>query len=140
MRVDPLISIPEHRSVQPGGWGHGPNPPFFRSQQGSGWGYVNIELPGGVAMPRAKHPEPYQIGVGLSRQGWRVGDDWDLIGRKVVSRLYDRASGNFKAVGWIVEITYRQVVPNTDPLGQELRTVQVPLLDGFMPNYVQTSL
>jgi len=91
-------------------------------------------------MPRAKHPEPYQISVGLNRQGWRPGEAWDVRGKRVVSRIYDRSSGNFKAVGWIVEITYRAVEEGRDPMGRFLSTIQVPLLDEFMPNYVQTSL
>ena len=91
-------------------------------------------------MVRAKHPKPYQIGVGLTRQGWRRPDEWDVIGRKVVSRLYDRSSGNFKAVGWIVEIMYREVSPVMDSQGLPLQTQVVPLLDVFIPNYVQTSL
>jgi hypothetical protein len=91
-------------------------------------------------MARAKHPKPYQIAVGLSRQGWSATADWDVIGKRVVSRLYDRSSGNFKAVGWIVEVTYRKVDDWGNDMGLGLRTARVPLMDEFIPNYVQSSL
>ena len=93
-----------------------------------------------MCMGRAKHPEAYQLSVGLNRQGWRPGDAWDVKFKRVVSRIYDRSTGNFKAVGWIVEIGYYEVDPQSPRLVIPLQRIQVPLLDEFMPNYVQTTL
>jgi len=91
-------------------------------------------------MPRAKHPKPYQIAVGLSRQGWRLPEGAKSIGHYTLARLYDRTTGNFKGVGWWVKVTYR--FPNQDGVfaGQPVEYAEVPLMDRFIPNYVQSTL
>ena len=91
-------------------------------------------------MPRAKHPKPYQITVGLARQGWRQQEDRTTKGREVVARLYDRRSGNFQPVGWLVKISYKAFSDQPGKVGYYYGSDVVPLLDEFIPNYVQSTL
>lgn len=86
---------------------------------------------------RAKHPKPYQIVVGLSRQGWKEKPGKSSIGYDVVSRMYDRRTGNFKAIGWLIRVSYIEFDEERNSVDGE---IVVPLLDEFMPNYVQTTL
>lgn len=90
-------------------------------------------------MPRAKHPKPYQLNVGLTRQGWRRPTGTERIGTRVVARLYDRQSGNFKAVGWLVLVEWA-TPDSTYPTGFRPDSQTVPLMDEFIPNYQQSTL
>lgn len=93
-----------------------------------------------MCMPRAKHPESYQLFEALERQGWQAPEDWKLLFADVVSRIYDRSTGNFKAVGWIVRVAYYDFgdrVAGT-PIVQE--RVELPVLDVNIPTYEQASL
>lgn len=81
-------------------------------------------------MVRAKHPKAYQMAVGLGRKAGRLLD-LPVASYRVVSRIYDRQSGNFKAIGWRIEVRFND----------ELQTRQdYLLLDEDLPNYIQTTL
>lgn len=50
-----------------------------------------------------------------------------------IRRLYDRESGNFKAVGWTLEIT-------TYSVDRGYNTIYLGILDNQIPNVEQMSL
>ena len=84
-------------------------------------------------MPRAKEPAGYQIGVAIGRLNLAIGKA-AIQYYTPRRRVYDRATGNFKAIGWLVEITLASVD------GQRPPSIFTVVLDEDMPNYVQSSL
>lgn len=81
-------------------------------------------------MVRATHPKPYQMAVGLGRLTARFLEK-PVRGYQVVSRVYDRQSGNFKAIGWRILVTYNDADQTTD---------EFVVLDTQLPNYIQSTL
>lgn len=81
-------------------------------------------------MVRATHPKPYQMAVAVGRMA-REFLDKPVRGYRVVSRVYDRQSGNFKAIGWRILVTYNDPVDTTG---------EFVVLDTQLPNYIQTTL
>lgn len=81
-------------------------------------------------MARATHPKPYQMAVGLGRLTGRFLEK-PVRRYEVVSRVYDRQSGNFKAIGWRILVKYNDI---------ELTSDEFILLDSQLPNYIQSTL
>lgn len=83
-----------------------------------------------MSMARAKHPKAYQMAVALGRLTARFLDK-SVLYYEVESRVYDRQSGNFKAIGWRILVTYDDADQTTD---------EFVVLDTQLPNYIQTTL
>ena len=76
-------------------------------------------------MTRARHPDPNDIVSVLIRRLGMTGNNFENLRENVHSvrignRVYDRKTGNFKAVGWQVTVKIFRRIP--EPLGL-LRTV-----------------
>ena len=70
-------------------------------------------------MPRVKRPNPWDLIQAYKRKAAvDIEQVDDLIsGIHPVHRVYDRSSGNFKAVGWFCQIYFRHiggVAPESD--------------------------
>ena len=83
-------------------------------------------------MPRAKLPEPSDLIVALRRTN---ADLTNYVGIQAERRLYDRASGNFKAVGWICLVYYLRRDPGQPT--EEIRR-EIAILDEYLPAMSQT--
>lgn len=54
-------------------------------------------------MPRATIPHPIDLREALIEMGIDISN---MIGIKALRRIYDRETGNFKATGWLCQITF----------------------------------
>ena len=52
-------------------------------------------------MGRVVEPRPFTIAEAIRRQGINIQN---ARGYRVLNRLYDRTTGNFKAMGWLVAV------------------------------------
>ena len=86
-------------------------------------------------MPRVKQPDPDDIVFGLERLANELTsyDEKDVESVKVIQRVYGRKSGNFKAIGWEVELG---IIDGK----KELQRLRVILHDLVAEGRVQTTL
>lgn len=77
-------------------------------------------------MPRVEYPEPFHIMQAIRRAGLSVEG---AKGFYPMHRFYDRTTGNFKSVGWVVEVHRHEGEP-----------VILGVLDSYFPETYQSTL
>ena len=86
-------------------------------------------------MPRVKQPDPADILLGLEKLANELtaydSDDVDSV--EVIQRVYGRKSGNFKAIGWEVELGIKDGK-------DEIQMLRVILHDDVASGMVQTTI
>lgn len=73
-----------------------------------------------------KYPEPLYINVNVTRK------DRNSYGVKAPTRVYDRSTGNFAAIGWKVQISMAQFVGVRDNRGRFETKYQNRFIDDIL--------
>lgn len=86
-------------------------------------------------MPRVKKPHPDTVLDGIDRLGAEVlsFDKNDVESIRVLQRVYGRSTGNFKALGWEVEMKVRDGK-------NDIQTFRLIVHDNVADNRIQTDL